>query len=235
MTIYRLFADPVFPDPEEADPDGLLAIGGDLSPQRLITAYARGIFPWYSEGSPILWWSPDPRLALFPERLHVPASLRRTLNSGRFRFTLDQAFAQVIRACARATRPEQLGTWILPEMIKAYEALHALGIAHSAEAWADDGNGGCELVGGVYGVALGGVFFGESMFRTKPDASKALFVTLVRWLGARGCTLIDCQQTTAHLLRFGAQELPRKEFLKRVSEGLGSNALAGGWDFAGAC
>lgn len=235
MTIYRLFADPVFPDPEEADPDGLLAIGGDLSPQRLITAYARGIFPWYSEGSPILWWSPDPRLALFPERLHVPASLRRTLNSGRFRFTLDQAFAQVIRACARATRPEQLGTWILPEMINAYEALHALGIAHSAEAWADDGNGGCKLVGGVYGVALGGVFFGESMFRTKPDASKALFVTLVRWLGAQGCTLIDCQQTTAHLLRFGAQELPRKEFLKRVSEGLGSNALAGGWDFAGAC
>jgi len=224
MTIYRLFDEPVFPDPEEADPDGLLAVGGDLSPQRLISAYAQGIFPWYAMGSPILWWSPDPRLVLVPEELHVPASLKRVLNSGRFRFSLDTAFDRVIRACAATPRPGQDGTWILPEMIAAYEALHALGIAHSAEAWE-----GSELVGGVYGVALGGVFFGESMFYARPEASKALFVTLVRWLRARGCTLIDCQQTTPHLLRFGAQEMPRKEFLRRVANGLCLKALAGGW------
>jgi len=227
MTIYRLFDDPVFPDPEEADPDGLLAIGGDLSPQRLVAAYAHGIFPWYAKGSPILWWSPDPRLVLFPNELHVPASLKRTLNSGRFRFTLDQSFAQVIRACANAPRPGQDGTWILPEMVLAYEALHSLGIAHSAEAWLDD-----ELVGGVYGVALGSAFFGESMFCAVANASKALFATLVRWLGAQGCTLLDCQQTTAHLLRFGAQEISRPEFLKRLREGLSSDALSGGWEMA---
>lgn len=225
MTIYRLFDDPVFPDPEEADPDGLLAIGGDLSPQRLIIAYAKGIFPWYSSESPILWWSPEPRLALLPNRLHVPASLKRVLNSGRFRFTLDKAFGQIIRACACASRPGQDSTWILPEMIEAYETLHSLGVAHSAEAWADDG----ELVGGLYGVALGGVFFGESMFCAAPNASKALFVTLVRWLDARGCTLIDCQQTTAHMLRFGAQEFSRAEFRARLQAGLGSNALSVEW------
>ncbi|HWR03332.1 MAG TPA: leucyl/phenylalanyl-tRNA--protein transferase, partial [Humidesulfovibrio sp.] len=145
MTIYRLFDEPVFPDPAEADPDGLLAVGGDLSPQRLISAYAQGIFPWYAKGSPILWWSPDPRLALAPNELHVPASLRRVLNSGRFRFSLDSAFGSVIRACAATPRPEQEGTWILPEMITAYEALHGLGIAHSAEAWLGD-----ELAGGIY-------------------------------------------------------------------------------------
>ncbi len=232
MSIYRLFDDPVFPDPAEADPDGLLAIGGDLSPQRLVSAYAGGIFPWYAKGSPILWWSPDPRLVLFPQRLHVSASLKRCLNSGCFRYTLDKAFGHVIRACANAPRPEQDGTWILPEMVQAYEGLHTLGFAHSAEAWARNASGEDELVGGLYGVALGGVFFGESMFCSTPNASKALFATLVRWLDARGCTLIDCQQTTAHLLRFGAQELPRREFLARLREGLSSNALAGPWDFA---
>ncbi len=227
MTIYRLFNDPVFPDPVEADPDGLLAIGGDLSPQRLVAAYAHGIFPWYSKGSPILWWSPDPWLVLFPQNLHVPASLKRTLNSGCFRFTFDQAFGQVIRACATAPRPDQDGTWILPEMVQAYEALHALGIAHSAEAWLDG-----ELAGGVYGVALGSAFFGESMFCAVSNASKALFATLVRWLGAQGCTLIDCQQTTAHLLRFGAQEIPRREFLARLRDGLQSDVLEGTWRFS---
>lgn len=228
MTIYRLFDEPVFPDPVEADPDGLLAIGGDLSPRRLAAAYASGIFPWYGPDSPILWWSPDPRLVLFPDRLHVPASLRRVLNAGRFRFTLDTAFAEVIRACAKTTRPGQDGTWIVPDMVRAYQALHAQGLAHSAEAWQDG-----QLVGGVYGVALGGVFFGESMFYAQPDASKALFVFFVRWLAARGCTLIDCQQTTPHLLRFGAQELARKDFLRLVREGLDSKALAGKWSLAG--
>lgn len=224
MTIYRLFEQPVFPDPEEADPDGLLAIGGDLSPRRLVTAYALGIFPWYAEGSPILWWTPDPRLVLFPGELHVPASLRRVLNSGRFRFSLDTAFAEVMRACAGAQRPGQSGTWIVPDMLRAYQELHRLNLAHSAEAWLDG-----ELVGGVYGVALGGVFFGESMFHKTANASKALFVTLVRWLGERGCEMIDCQQTTPHMLRFGARELPRREFLVRLRQGLRSDALTGGW------
>ncbi len=227
MTIYRLFDEPVFPHPDEADPDGLLAIGGDLTPRRLVAAYAGGIFPWYGPDSPILWWSPDPRLVLLPDRLHVPSSLKRCLNSGPFRFTLDTAFGQVIRACASTPRPGQDGTWIVPDMVRAYEALHGLGMAHSAEAWLDG-----ELVGGVYGVALGSVFYGESMFYKVPDASKTLFATLVRWLCARGCTLIDCQQTTPHLLRFGAQEIGRRDFLRLVQEGLGSDALAGAWSFA---
>lgn len=216
MTIYRLFEQPLFPDPEEADADGLLAVGGDLSPQRLVAAYSAGIFPWYSAGSPILWWSPDPRLVLEPEALHVPKSLRRVLNSGRFRFTLDQAFAQVICSCARTPRPGQDGTWIVPEMVAAYEHLHALGYAHSAECWKDG-----KLVGGLYGVALGSVFFGESMFYAEPEASKALFAVTATWLRSAGCTLIDCQQTTAHLLRFGAREVSRKEFLRRLHQGLG--------------
>jgi leucyl/phenylalanyl-tRNA---protein transferase len=224
MTIYRLFDDPVFPDPAEADPDGLLAIGGDLSPERLVAAYAGGIFPWYSERSPILWWSPDPRLVLEPARLHVPTSLKRVLNSNRYRFSLDAAFGQVIRACARTPRPGQRGTWIVPEMIDAYERLHALGLAHSSEVWRGE-----RLAGGIYGVALGSVFFGESMFFAEKDASKAALVLLVRWLAGRGCTLIDCQQTTAHMLRFGALEISRKEFLKRVAGGLASPALAGRW------
>jgi len=231
MTIYRLFAEPVFPDPEEADPDGLLAVGGDLTPARLISAYGCGIFPWYAENSPILWWSPDPRLVLAPAQLHVPASLRRVLNSGRFGFSLDQAFGRVIRACANAPRPGQDGTWIVPEMVAAYERLHELGLAHSVEAWQDG-----ELVGGVYGVALGSVFFGESMFYAQPDASKAAFVQLVRWLARAGFTLIDCQQTTAHLLRFGAQEISRQEFVRRVVTGRGASLAQGRpgrWSFLG--
>ncbi len=224
MTIYRLFDEPVFPDPAEADPDGLLAVGGDLSPRRLVAAYANGIFPWYAPGSPILWWSTDPRLVLFPAELHVPHSLRRTLNSGRFRHSCDEAFGEVILACAGSSRPGQDGTWLVPEMIAAYEELHVLGIAHSAETWLDD-----RLVGGLYGVALGSIFFGESMFHAVPDASKALFATLVPWLARRGCTLIDCQQTTAHLLRFGARQIPRTHFLTLVAKGLENDALRGEW------
>ncbi|MDO9630817.1 MAG: leucyl/phenylalanyl-tRNA--protein transferase [Humidesulfovibrio sp.] len=224
MTIYRLFDEPMFPDPSEADPDGLLAIGGDLSPKRLIAAYAGGIFPWYSENSPILWWSPDPRLVLEPGSLHVPSSLKRVLNSSRYRFSLDTAFAQVIRSCARAPRPGQTGTWIVPEMIDAYEGLHALGLAHSAEVW-----NGERLAGGIYGVALGSIFFGESMFFAEPDASKAALVLLALWLFTQGCTLIDCQQTTEHMLRFGAREISRLEFLRRVALGLDSPALSGSW------
>ena len=224
MTIYRLFDQPLFPDPEEADPDGLLAIGGDLEPERLLTAYASGIFPWYSQGSPILWWSPDPRLVLEPQTLHVPKSLRRVLNSGRFRFTLDCAFTEVIRACAGSTRPGQDGTWIVQEMVDAYTRLHTLGFAHSAECWQEG-----RLVGGMYGVSLGAIFFGESMFYAEQDASKALFATFVPWLYASGCRLIDCQQTTQHLLRFGAKEISRREFLRRVAVGVVQPPLPGKW------
>lgn len=174
MTIYRLFDEPVFPDPEYADPDGLLAVGGDLSPMRLLNAYSNGIFPWYAEGSPILWWSTNPRLVLIPDEFHIPRSLRRVLNKGTFSFTMDTDFSAVINQCACCPRPEQDGTWIVDEMVEAYTALHELGYAHSVEAWQDG-----ELVGGLYGVSLGSIFFGESMFYRVPDASKAAFAVFV--------------------------------------------------------
>ncbi|MGC3997747.1 MAG: leucyl/phenylalanyl-tRNA--protein transferase [Anaeromyxobacter sp.] len=224
MPVYRLPREPVFPDPSDADPDGLLAVGGDLSPKRLLTAYAEGIFPWYSGDSPILWWSPDPRLVLEPAALHVPRSLRRTMKQGRFRFTADTAFGQVIRRCAARERPGQDGTWITDEMVEAYDQLHALGAAHAFEAWDDEG-----LAGGLYGVSLGAAFFGESMFADRPDASKAAFVTAVEWLAAQGIGLVDCQVKTEHLQRFGAREVPRAEFLRRLAEALERPTLKGPW------
>lgn len=230
MTIYRLFEDPVFPDPEEADPDGLLAVGGDLSPQRLLTAYANGIFPWYAEDSPILWWSTNPRLVLIPSEFHTPRSLRRVLNKKLFTFSMDTDFPGVIRACARAPRPEQEGTWIVEDMVEAYIMLHELGYAHSVEAWQDG-----ELVGGLYGISLGSAFFGESMFFKVPDASKAAFAVLVNQLNAWGFTLIDCQQTTHHLLRFGAKELQRFRFLAMLREAMGHPTREGRWCFENLC
>jgi leucyl/phenylalanyl-tRNA---protein transferase len=224
VPIYRLAREPVFPDPEGAEPDGLLAIGGDLSPDRLVSAYASGIFPWYDDESPILWWSPDPRLILAPAWLHVPASLRRTLRRGRFRVTADTAFAQVIARCAERERPGQRGTWITAEMRAAYVRLHALGLAHSFEAWEDGA-----LAGGLYGVSLGSAFFGESMFSDRPDASKVAFAVSVGWLAARGVDLIDCQVRTDHLVRFGAREVPRREFLRRLREALQNATLRGAW------
>ncbi len=204
-----------FPDPQtaETDPDGLLAVGGDLSPARLINAYRRGIFPWYSAGQPILWWSPDPRMVLFPERLHVSRSLRRTLRRGEYQITFDRDFGAVIRACAEVPRPGQEGTWITPEMMEAYETLHRLGLAHSVEAWYRG-----ELAGGLYGVALGRIFFGESMFSTRSDASKVAFVHLVRSLQAAGSPLIDCQVHTDHLASLGAAPLPRARFLELLAD-----------------
>jgi leucyl/phenylalanyl-tRNA--protein transferase len=202
-----------FPDPARAGADGLLAFGGDLAPGRLLRAYSQGIFPWYGPGDPILWWSPDPRCVLPPEALHVPRSLGRTLRRRTYAVTVDRAFARVIRACAETPRRGSQGTWLVPEMIEAYQRLHALGAAHSVEAWAADGT----LAGGVYGVALGRVFFGESMFHTAPDASKAAFVVLARLLARWGYGLIDCQQTTRHMLRFGAFEMPRARFLTRLA------------------
>ena len=200
-----------FPPVGGALEGGLLMVGGDLSPQRLLCAYARGIFPWYEEGSPILWWSPDPRCVLFPEKLHVGSSLRRALNAGRFRFSVDACFDRVIRACADAPRPGQNGTWLVPDMVAAYERLHRLGHAHSVEVWQDG-----ELAGGLYGVLVGRAFFGESMFHRRSDASKAAVVHLAAWLRERGVAMVDCQQTTPHMLRLGAEEIPRSAFVARL-------------------
>ncbi len=199
-----------FPDVEHAlqEPDGLLAVGGDLQPRRLLYAYRNGIFPWFGPDQPILWWSPDPRLVLFPEQLHVSHSLAKTLRQHRFDVTFDQAFAEVIRACA-APRPGQAGTWITAEMQSAYLEMHRLGHAHSVECWQQD-----RLVGGLYGLAMGHVFFGESMFMRVSDASKVGFVTLVRQLQRWGYRLVDCQVHTGHLQRLGAQMIPRREFTR---------------------
>ena len=224
MPLFRLPRQPAFPDPELAERDGLLAAGGDLSVERLLAAYAAGVFPWYSEGLPILWWSPDPRLVLFPAELHLSRSLRRTLRSGRYRVRADTAFERVIRRCAGRPRPGQDGTWITPEMIQAYLRLHRRGVAHSFEAW--DGEG---LAGGLYGVSLGAAFFGESMFAERPDASKVAFARSVEWLAARGFHFVDCQVKTAHLERFGAREIPRREFLARLGRALARPTLRGRW------
>ncbi len=280
---------PAFPPPHMAEPEGLLAIGGDLSPGRLEAAYRAGIFPWYQQAeSVILWWSPDPRFVLFPHELHVPRSLARTIKKNIFTFTIDKAFPQVISACAKAARkaqpfdddedwleeeggdadinveweetpfggsvsadgfeyeeeeglpcddfccedpadfglqpnPEEaefLHTWLGPDMQAAYIKLHEAGLAHSVEAWQDG-----ELAGGFYGIAMGSVVFGESMFFHKPDASKAAFAWFVNELRGRGCTMIDCQQDTSHLARFGARSLPRQEFLRLLEAGLKNKNL----------
>ena len=200
-----------FPPVEYAlhEPDGLLAVGGDLAPERIINAYRHGIFPWFSPGQPILWWSPDPRAVLFPEKLKVSRSLRKTIDRNVYHVTFDTAFAQVISACAATPRRGQDGTWITDEMQQAYIRLHQMGYAHSAESWLGD-----ELVGGLYGMRLGRIFFGESMFSHRTDASKVPFVHLVRKLQAEGVVLIDCQVTTGHLLSLGAEEIPRKQFIE---------------------
>lgn len=226
MAIYRLFDEPIFPDPEHADPDGLLAVGGDLTSERLISAYSTGVFPWYAENSPILWWSTDPRLVLFPEELHIPRSLRRVLNKNEFTITFDTAFDKVIQACANKCRPEQDGTWLVEEMIEAYTQLHKLGLCHSVEAWKDG-----ELAGGLYGISLGRAFFGESMFFSEPDASKVAFVRLVQTLARWDFMLVDCQQTTSHLQRFGAREVSRRNFLDHLGRALQFPPVRGSWEY----
>jgi leucyl/phenylalanyl-tRNA--protein transferase len=192
------------------DPNGLLAAGADLSPRRLLDAYANGIFPWFGEDDPLLWWSPDPRMVLFTNELHVARSLRRTVKSGRFQVTLDVAFRDVMHACGEP-RAGQDGTWITPEMIEAYTNLASRGFAHSVEAWEDGA-----LAGGLYGVVIGRMFFGESMFARRSDASKVAFVQLVRQLERWGIPMIDCQMSTNHLASLGAREIPRSEFLDRL-------------------
>jgi leucyl/phenylalanyl-tRNA--protein transferase len=204
-------ADP-FPPVEHAmrDPNGLLAAGADLSPQRLLDAYVRGIFPWFGEDDPLLWWSPDPRMVLFLDELHVSRSLRRIVRSGRYEVRFDTAFREVMRACGEP-RTGQDGTWITSGMIEAYTTLCRLGYAHSIESWADG-----QLVGGLYGVAIGRMFYGESMFTRRSDASKVAFVATVRQLQRWGFGLIDCQMPTMHLASLGAREIPREEFLDHV-------------------
>ena len=225
MPIFRLTNAPgLFPDPNLAEPSGLLAVGGDLSVERLLAAYAAGIFPWYEDGQPLLWWSPNPRMVLIPSELHVPRSLAKVMRKNAFELRLDSAFPQVIRACAQRKRPGQRGTWITDDMVSAYEALFERGVAHCAEAWLDG-----TLVGGLYGVSLGGAFFGESMFAARPDASKFAFVSLVQWLRQKGITLIDCQVTTEHLSRFGAREMEREEFLERLQDALRMPSLPAPW------
>ena len=226
MPVYRLSERLAFPPPELAEESGLLAVGGDLRPERLLLGYHLGIFPWYHEGLPILWYSPDPRMVLEADRLVIGRSLRKAMRRAPYRITLDTAFGQVIRACAEVPRPDQDGTWITSDMLEAYGELHRLGYAHSVEAWSGD-----ELVGGLYGVSLGAAFFGESMFARAPDASKIAFVTLVEQLRRWDIPLIDCQVHTEHLERFGAEEWPRERFLARLARALERPTRPGPWSF----
>jgi leucyl/phenylalanyl-tRNA--protein transferase len=217
--------DTPFPDPATAleDPDGLLAAGGHLSTTRLLQAYRAGIFPWYSPGQPVLWWSPNPRAVLFPERIRVSRSLRKTLRKGVFSVTMDRCFEAVMRACA-APRRDQEGTWITPDMLTAYARLHDLGFAHSVEVWQRS-----QLVGGLYGVALGRAFFGESMFSRISDGSKVALVHLVGQLRRWAFELIDCQVMSAHLTRLGAELVPRSEFLRLVERACRLPGAPGPW------
>jgi leucyl/phenylalanyl-tRNA--protein transferase len=224
MTIYALPEEPVFPDPREAEPDGLIAVGGDLSARRVLTAYACGIFPWPIEGLPLTWFSPDPRMVLRRGGLRVTRSLRKTLRSGRFAVTMDGAFAEVMEACAELPRAGQRGTWITPEIRRAYGELHALGYAHSVEVW----RGGV-LVGGLYGVSIGGMFCGESMFHRERDASKVAFAVLATQLEAWGFTLLDCQVPTPHLASLGAEEVSREVYLEAVEAALEVPGRRGRW------
>jgi leucyl/phenylalanyl-tRNA--protein transferase len=198
-----------------ADPDGLLCAGGDLRPERILAAYRRGIFPWYSAGQPILWWSPDPRMVLFPGELKVSRSLRKTLRHRGFRVSIDTCFDAVITRCADSGTRGSAGTWISPAMQTAYCELHRLGHAHSVEVWLDDASGS-RLVGGLYGLLLGRVFFGESMFSAESDASKVALVALVQWLRERDVELIDCQVASDHLFTLGARLIPRAEFIAHL-------------------
>ncbi|MBF0285842.1 MAG: leucyl/phenylalanyl-tRNA--protein transferase [Magnetococcales bacterium] len=237
MPVYRLPEEPFFPDPALAEPNGLLAVGGDLSPSRLLSAYALGIFPWFGEGDPLLWWSLDPRLVIRPEWFHLPRSLAKTLRQGRFVFTFDCAFAQVMEGCAVTPRGgeggdgegEGHGTWITDSMKEAYQGLHELGHAHSVEAWSEGPDGAPLLAGGMYGVALGGCFFGESMFYRQPDASKAALATLMARLAHEGFLLLDCQQVTAHMQRFGGRALPRRRFQRLLDQALEIPIPHGRW------
>ncbi|MDA8165714.1 MAG: leucyl/phenylalanyl-tRNA--protein transferase, partial [Desulfobacteraceae bacterium] len=212
MPVFQLTEELLFPPPRLARKDGLLAVGGDLAPERLLLAYSQGIFPWYSTGDPILWWAPSPRMILAPEEFHLTRRLAREIRKGTFAVTMDQGFREVITACAAIREEKGPGTWITPEMLEAYCRLHALGFAHSVECWRDG-----ELAGGLYGVSLGTVFFGESMFSRVANSSKTALAALCRQLAAWGFEMIDCQMKTAHLESLGAREMPGEEFYRRLA------------------
>jgi leucyl/phenylalanyl-tRNA---protein transferase len=227
VTIPWLQAYDPFPPVEAAldEPNGLLAAGGDLSPGRMIDAYAHGIFPWFNEGDPVLWWSPDPRMVLFVDEVHVSKSLRKVLASHRFRVTLDTAFADVMAGCAEP-RADDEGTWITDDMVAAYVRLAELGLAHSVEVWSAEA-----LVGGLYGIAIGKMFYGESMFSRVNNASKVALTRLARQLDRWGFELIDCQMSTAHLASMGAREIPRAEFVRHIHRLTHLQGVAAPWRF----
>jgi len=224
MPIFRLVDDMVFPPPDYADPSGLIAVGGDLSHERLLEAYRVGIFPWYSDDQPILWWSPDPRFVLELNEFKPSRSLRRTLRRNIFQVTFDRYFEEVITACAAVPREGQSGTWITTEMRDAYIGLYGLGYAHSVETWYAN-----KLVGGLYGVSLGKAFFGESMFHYKTDASKVALAVLVEKMKSWGFHFIDSQMTTDHMQRLGAKEMSRRIFLKKLQSALRHSTKRGKW------
>lgn len=227
MAIFELGKELWFPPVEQSEPDGLLAVGADLSPERLHLAYRSGIFPWYNEDEPILWWSPNPRMVLYPDELKVSKSMKQVLRSGKFTVSFDTAFEHVINYCASICRNGQRDTWIVPEVKAAYIKMHQLGYAHSVEVWQNE-----ELVGGLYGVAIGRVFSGESMFSLEANASKTGFITLVQWLQGRGFRFIDCQVHTPHLESLGAREIPRERFLIELHDALSIELTPGYWQIS---
>lgn len=222
MPVYRLSSDLIFPHPSMSDEDGLLAVGGDLSVERLLLAYENGIFPWYEDGQPILWWSPDPRFILYHKDLKISKSMKKVLNKNLYRVTFDKCFQKVINLCGELRSGE---TWITNEMIESYCNLHKLGFAHSVETWFGD-----ELVGGLYGVSLGRCFFGESMFSLMDNASKVALITLAVKLEQIGFHFIDCQVYSKHLESLGAVEIPKEEFLNELAKGLKFETLRGIWE-----
>jgi leucyl/phenylalanyl-tRNA--protein transferase len=226
MPIFRLSDELAFPHPSLAAEGGLLAVGGDVSPDRLLLAYSHGIFPWYGENRPILWWCPAPRMVLYPSELKVSRSLRKAMRRRPYRVSLDEAFEEVIDACGATPRPGQNGTWITHELRQSFVALHRRGLAHSVEAWQ-----GARLVGGLYGLSLGTAFFGESMFAHAPDASKIAFVKLVGQLARWRFKLIDCQVPTEHVARFGAREIVLDDFLLELAEAMDGPTRRGPWSF----
>lgn len=227
MPVFRLSDKISFPPPYLAEPEGLLAIGGDLSENRLLLAYKMGIFPWFSKGEPILWWSPDPRLILYPDGVNISKRLRRTINQGIFEVTSDTAFEHVIESCAQSRSKENNETWIIDEMIESYCRLFDSGYAHSIETWYDG-----KLAGGIYGISLGGCFFGESMFSHVSNASKVALVALCGYLKSLSFDMIDCQITTDHMLRMGAVEISRYQFIKKLTQSITRKTLRGKWNIS---
>jgi leucyl/phenylalanyl-tRNA--protein transferase len=226
MPVFQLSEDIVFPSPHLASREGLLAVGGDLSVERLLLAYSSGIFPWYSDGEPILWWSPDPRLVLYPNELKISRSLRKVIRQDVFDIHMDRAFETVISECAQVRLENQESTWIVDDMVRAYCRLHGAGFAHSVEAW--QGNA---LVGGLYGVSIGKCFFGESMYTRVTNASKVALVALVEHVKPLGFAFIDCQIPTAHLFRLGAREISRSRYLGELTDALRYPTQKGQWTF----